>query len=379
MSNGEGLAALAGLVVVSGAALIASHRGGGLDGLEGRVSRDEDNLAAEKLDEDTVRALLEAGRRPKARAAVNPLPPRPAPRALAPPPAAPASHSAPIPVDVDFDEMDGKNLPVPADLPKWLRTFDVILINTSAGKDSQAMLDYVYELAVKGGVQDRIVAVHCDLGRIEWEGTKALARLQAEHYGLRFEVVRRDRDLLQQVEHERKKWPSNACRYCTSDHKTSQVVKLITKLVAEKLAAVVRLGRPVRILNCLGLRADESPSRAKKPPLSRDGASNSKREVIRWLPIHRWTEAQVWAQIRKSGVEHHYAYDLGMPRLSCCFCVLASKSALMLAVQHNPALADEYIRVERAIGHRFTDKYSFEDVVEAARKAKVVKVDAWVG
>ena len=83
-----------------------------------------------------------------------------------------------------------------------LSSYDRILVNSSAGKDSQAMLDYLVELADSQGVsRDRIVVVHCDLGRVEWQGTLELAREQAEHYGLRFEVVQRDLgDLLTQVE-----------------------------------------------------------------------------------------------------------------------------------------------------------------------------------
>ena len=366
--DSKGLAALAALVGAAAAALLASHRRGPRDGLGSNPEWYKEWLAEMNGKPRPTKALPAPAPAPKPSPKTSP-PARHA-RALAP------SATTPVPVDFALESRAPvkAGLPVPADLTSWVRGFDVILINTSAGKDSQAMMDYVYELARKAGVESRIVAVHCDLGRAEWQGTKALAQRQAEHYGMRFEVVRRERDLLHQVELERKKWPDSQNRYCTSDQKTSQVVKLITRLVRE-----LDLDRPARILNCLGLRAQESPGRAKKPPLSQDSCSNGKRDVLRWLPIHAWTEQQVWQRIKASGVDHHYAYDLGMPRLSCVFCVLASKSALMLAAQHNPQLADEYIRVERAIGHRFTDKYSFEELVEAARKAKVVKVEAWIG
>ena len=55
-----------------------------------------------------------------------------------------------------------------------LRSYDWIVINSSAGKDSQAMLDYVTHLARIAGVEDRIIVVHADLGRVEWKGTKEL-------------------------------------------------------------------------------------------------------------------------------------------------------------------------------------------------------------
>ena len=49
-----------------------------------------------------------------------------------------------------------------------LKSYDFIVINTSAGKDSQAMMEYVMGLAKEAGITDRVIAVHCDLGRVEW-------------------------------------------------------------------------------------------------------------------------------------------------------------------------------------------------------------------
>lgn len=52
-------------------------------------------------------------------------------------------------------------------------------------------------------------------------------------------------------------------------------------------------------------------------------------------------------------MRHHPAYDLGMPRLSCCFCIFSPRSALLLAGKHNPELLARYVEVERRIGHAF--------------------------
>lgn len=233
-----------------------------------------------------------------------------------------------------------------------LRAYDIILVNTSAGKDSLAMLDYVHALAQEQGVEDRIQAVHCDLGRVEWEGTRDLASKQAARYNVPLHVISRDQDLLAQVE-QRGLWPSSTARYCTSDHKRDQVTKLITKLTNARIAAIHAAG-PVRILNCMGLRADESPARAKKLAFERNKrASNSKRAVDNWLPIHEWTEAQVWSLIHAKSLPYHYAYDLGMPRLSCVFCIFAPQEALALAGYHNRALLDQYVAVESRINHQF--------------------------
>lgn len=237
------------------------------------------------------------------------------------------------------------------------------------------MLDYVVELADVAGVRDRIVVVHADLGRVEWKGTRELAERQARHYGVRFEVVSRPQgDLLAQIE-ARGMFPSSTARYCTSDQKTGQVATLLTRLAAEVRRST---GRQARILNMLGIRAQESPARARKVAHELDRrASNSRREVVRWLPVFSWTEAEVWARIEASGVEHHFAYDLGMPRLSCCFCVLASEGALVLAARHNRELADEYVAVEARIGHRFTERLSMADIVAKADAGDAVAPEDW--
>ena len=244
-----------------------------------------------------------------------------------------------------------------------LTRYDIILVNTSAGKDSEVMLDIVFKLAAIQGVSDRVVAVHCDLGRSEWGGVRALAERQCGRYGVPLHVISRDRDLLHQVEFERKKWPSRSARYCTSDHKRDQVSKVITQLVEDHLLKTTgrrrpRKGQPaVRVLNCIGLRAQESTDRAQEAVWQRDErASSSVRTIDRWLPIHAWTEQQVWDHIRAEGLEYHEAYDLGMPRLSCVFCFNAPPAALLIAGYHNRPLLDAYVGVETRIGHSFQMK-----------------------
>lgn len=263
-----------------------------------------------------------------------------------------------------------------------LTAYDIVLINTSGGKDSQVMMEQVFKQAHHAGVTDRLVAVHADLGRVEWDGTPDLAREQSEHYGIRFEIVKRPQgDLLDHIE-QHGKFPSAAARYCTSAHKRGQVYKVMTKLADEHrhhLDATGRRRRPCRILNCMGLRAEESKLRSKKVPFEFDDKASTKttRHVDTWLPIHRWTEPEVWRSIHASGVRYHWAYDAGMPRLSCSFCVLASKSALIRAAQLRPDLAAEYAAVEERIGHTFQHGRSMADIIRDAETATEVVVEGW--
>lgn len=257
-----------------------------------------------------------------------------------------------------------------ADPRQLVRDADAIVINSSGGKDSQAMLDYVAALAVEEGVTDRVTVVHNDLGAtdsglpVEWPGTADLVYEQAAHYGFPVIVTRREKGgLFQQLRNERRKFPSSAARWCTSDQKTSQGRKAVTRLVAETGIE----DRPAEVLYCLGLRAQESPGRARKPVLEVDKAGTSGRRTIhRWLPIHHWSEAEVWDRIKASGVRYHPAYDQGMTRLSCSLCVLASRDDLVRAACLRPDLAAEYAAVEVELGHSFRADMSMADIIAAA-------------
>lgn len=246
-----------------------------------------------------------------------------------------------------------------------LREYDWIVVNSSAGKDSQTSLRIVLELADTQHALDRVIVAHADLGRIEWDGCKELAERQVHLYSEKipfWSMARPQGDFLDLVR-ARGKWPDSQNRLCTSSLKRDQIAKLFTELTA-KLA--LPKGRAARILNCMGMRAEESPTRAKLQPFCRsDRSSNSLRIVDQWLPIHGLTVDQVWANIRASGVPHHHAYDLGMKRLSCRFCIFADKASLMLAGRHAPELLAEYVTTERAIGHTFRHGFRIEEIQEA--------------
>jgi 3'-phosphoadenosine 5'-phosphosulfate sulfotransferase (PAPS reductase)/FAD synthetase len=270
-----------------------------------------------------------------------------------------------------------------------LAGYDVILVNISGGKDSQAALDETVRAADAAGVRDRIVTVFCDLGdEDEWPGTRELAAEHASFYGLRHEVVRRqittaDGQRVQQSLSEhieaRGKWPDAARRYCTSDLKRTPVYRLMTRLAAEKRAAGVT-GRRVRILNVLGLRAQESAKRALMAPFSRDERATNQtvRLVDEWLPIHSWTAGQVWARIAEAGTRTHLVYAAGMPRLSCRFCVLASRSALVLAARLDPGGAEKRAAMEARMGHTFRQGLSMQDIIaEANTVNSPMTVEDW--
>jgi 3'-phosphoadenosine 5'-phosphosulfate sulfotransferase (PAPS reductase)/FAD synthetase len=184
----------------------------------------------------------------------------------------------------------------------------------------------------------------------------------AAWYGLRHEVVCREvtgedgervaESLSEHIE-AHGMWPDAARRYCTSDLKRAPVYRLMTRLAREQQAVGVT-GR-VRILNVLGLRAQESPHRAAMAAFSHDQRATNQtvRHVDQWLPIHGWHADQVWARIQEAGTRPHPVYAAGLPRLSCRFCVLASESALIRAAQLDPQGARHRADMEQRMGHQF--------------------------
>ena len=280
----------------------------------------------------------------------------------------------PTPRDTQLDLLDagdGPSTPLPD-----LRAYDILLVNSSAGKDSQALLDCVHEHAAAQGVADRITVVHAGLGDVEWPGTRELAEAQAARYGVRFEIVSAREGLLERTE-RRGMWPDAARRWCTSDLKRGPVRTLMTRLARE----LDDVDRP-RILNLMGLRAQESPARARRPPLAIDAAASSgRREVTECLPLFHWRLEHVWERVAASIAADlvHPAYAAGMPRLSCSFCVLAPRAALLRAAQLRPETARTYAKLERRIGHSFKATLSMAEIVAAAEAGQAPDMESWLG
>lgn len=85
-----------------------------------------------------------------------------------------------------------------------------------------------------------------------------------------------------------------------------------------------------KIVSVVGLRRDESRSRAKIPissvtGYSSGGVGEAAKTMLSWHPIADWTEHDVYRFHTERQVELHEAYTVwGASRMGCSFCVLAS-------------------------------------------------------
>lgn len=89
-----------------------------------------------------------------------------------------------------------------------------------------------------------------------------------------------------------------------------------------------------------------------------------------WLPVHGWTAGQVWERIAEAGTRPHPIYAAGMPRLSCRFCVLASRSALVLAARLDPQGAERRAAMEERMGHTFRKDLPMRNIIAEAKTAR---------
>jgi len=215
----------------------------------------------------------------------------------------------------------------------------------SGGKDSQDML-----IKLRALIPERqLVVVHASLGAMEWPGALELAETQATNAGLPFIVTQASKTLFDMVERrfenrpEVPTWPSSRTRQCTSDLKRGSVQREVRRYAKANGFNI--------IVNCLGLRSQESPGRARRPTFSRMGISNSIHTWYEWLPIHEMLTDDVFACIRNAGQEPHYAYALGNERLSCVFCIMGSRNDIRNGARHNPQLLTQYAELERKTGY----------------------------
>lgn len=224
----------------------------------------------------------------------------------------------------------------------------LFVVNHSGGKDSQAMMA---KLLAWGVPSSQMLIVHAHLPGVEWAGV--VDHIEATiPAGVPFRITSAnkkdgtERTFMNMVE-DRGFWPSPTQRQCTSDLKRGPIEREIRAFLKET-------GRHGLVVNCMGLRADESAQRAKAEVFKfSDRNSKAGREWYDWLPIHEITIDDVWATIAAAGQKPHWAYAEGMTRLSCMFCVMASKDDLRRSAMLNPAAFREVVEMERTIGQSF--------------------------
>lgn len=206
-------------------------------------------------------------------------------------------------------------------------------MGTSGGKDSAvlalALNDYLDGIRHP---KEKRCLIHSDLGIIEWPESLEWCEKLAEKTNLELVVVRRAAGGM--VERWESRWKANwnrylnlqclkvilpwstpAMRFCTSELKTDIICRELKKRFPTG-----------PILSATGIRAEESPNRAKAPILSEQKKLQRKSHLgWNWNPILQWTLPEVKAYHEENAFPLHPAYTVfGASRVSCSMCILST-------------------------------------------------------
>jgi 3'-phosphoadenosine 5'-phosphosulfate sulfotransferase (PAPS reductase)/FAD synthetase len=299
---------------------------------------------------------------------------------------------------------DPTPIEVPAEIEEALRQGAALVVSISGGKDSQALLRAVVRYWRAHSFTGAIIAVHADLGRIEWQQSLELCERECAQLGVELIVVRANiagGDMVDRWALRRETldgagrttephWSSSQARYCTSDMKRNPIDTLL------RLFPLV--------VSVEGVRAEESPARAKKPcvevrkqitakalkELTPADAlaqrADGQRVALNWRPLRLWTVADVWRECGTSvadierrrqlyrdgretealdGCPVHPAYIFGNDRVSCVICILASANDIKVGARHRPDIFAELVAAEEATGFTFKAGHSLRDIVNS--------------
>lgn len=235
---------------------------------------------------------------------------------------------------------------VPHEIQAEMEAGALVVVNHSGGKDSQALLIRTLEVVPPW----QVLVVHATLGESEWPGALEHARNQAQAAGAPFLVAQAEKTFLELVEHRFRtrpdvpSWPGPRTRFCTSTLKQAAITKGVRRYAKERGIK--------RIINTMGMRAEESSPRAKKPACSPNREHGvAGRSWWDWLAIHSLKREEVFATVAQAGQQLHPAYEIGNERLSCVFCFMACRSDLRNGAEHNPALYAKYVDMEHRTGY----------------------------
>ncbi len=225
-----------------------------------------------------------------------------------------------------------------------LRQFDKILISVSGGKDSHAMLWLVRDLAVRQGVpRDRLLAMYADTG-MEWHNAGAHVQALCKAAGVELATVYPVRSMIETFKKRMKisqlmPFPHTKCRFCTSYHKADPMDKL-TRRYSGKLLKVT------------GERWAESKARSTYTEFVSVPRLNSRERIVfGWRPMLAFSEADIWAMVRDTGVPRHVCYAMGCNRLGCAGCIFSKDHELRIEMRENPAIFEALDRLETESGY----------------------------
>lgn len=164
-----------------------------------------------------------------------------------------------------------------------------------------------------------------------------------------------------------------------------RVTAFLYELKTSVIARAIRARHPTGpVVSAVGLRWQESAARARQPVAKPDtGLTRARGVGLSWHAIIHWPRQDVLDYIRQCGGVLHEAYRIyGSSRVSCAFCILASRGDLQAAsrCEDNAAIYRELVRLEARSTFSFQSGRWLGDVapalLDASLRAQVAEAKA---
>ena len=230
--------------------------------------------------------------------------------------------------------------------------FDHVLVSMSGGKDSVATWLYLE--------RDLGLDVTCVFADTGWESVQLEPYLKyLEKAGCRLVRLpqRKVRDLwvndptpervevlraagisiddpltMETLSAAKGRFPSTQARFCTTELKLVPLKKYKATL-------------PGNVLMVSGVRADESPKRAKMAPYCWDDFMGCQR----WLPLLSWTARDVFTLHSKHNIQPNPLYLQGQIRVGCWPCIHSRKETIRNMLVFDPEREEEILKSEKLV------------------------------
>ena len=237
---------------------------------------------------------------------------------------------------IETSELTDRHISSTPEIDALLADDAPVAIGVSGGKDSCAVAIAYVRYLRSIGHKGRVILIHSDLGRVEWDDSLQTRRRLAEFLGAELVVVSRESGDM--MDRWLTRWKNNVARYvnlqcvkvilpwstpkmrfCTSEMKTAIICR-----------ELIRQFPGQRIISVSGVRRSESASRAKAPickPQPKMSSRKHKTSGVDINAIATWSLSDVFHYCDEAGFTLHEAYRVhGSSRVSCRFCIMGSEA-----------------------------------------------------